>query len=115
MVRRLDADHARFERAVVLVEVAEEVKLRLGRPHEEDLTVAMEDPRDLPKVLVLVVGVVSDAQVDLVRVAVGVRAGCIDCRRSELVGVDLDDAGLFVVNPDDGVLHDELSSMRVGT
>jgi hypothetical protein len=109
MIGGLDARNLGFQRPVVLVEVAEEVQLRLGRSHEKDLTVTVEGAGDLAKVLLLVVGVVPDTQIDLVGVAMDVRAGRIDVRLTDVVGVDLDDPSLFVIDPDDGMFHDEVS------
>ena len=113
MIRGLDADDVRFQWPVVLVEVTEEVQLRLGRSHQKDLTVTVENAGDVPKIPVLVVGVVSDPQVDRIIVAMAVRAGRSDVRLQQLVRVDLDDASLFLIHPDDCMLHDELSLITV--
>jgi hypothetical protein len=75
MVSRFYADDLRFERTVVLVDVPEEMKLRLSRANEKNLAVTFEGARDLAKVAVLVIGVIPDAQVDLVGVAMDMRAG----------------------------------------
>ena len=107
MIRRFDANDVRFQWTVVLVEVAEEVQLRLGRSHQQDLTVTVENVGDVPEIPVLVVGVVPDPQVDLVIVAMAVRPRRFDVRLRQLVGVDLDDPSLFSIHPDDSVLHDE--------
>ena len=109
MVRRLDADDLRFELTVVLVDVFEKVQLRLGGSHEKNLTVTLEGASDLSKVPVLVIGVVPDPDVHLIGVAMDVRAGGIDDRQLDLLGVDLEESGLFVIDPDDCVLHDGLS------
>lgn len=114
MVRRLDANDFRFELTVVLVDVFEEVQLRLGRSHEENLTVTLEGARDLAEVPVLVIGVVPDADVDLIGVAMDVRAGGIDERLLDALGVDLEDPGLFMIDPDDCVLHDDSPWTRCG-
>ena len=66
-----------------------------------------EGARHLAKVPVLVVGVIPDPQVDLIGVTVDVRAGRIKKRPFDLVGVDLEDPCLFVVDPYDCMLHDE--------
>jgi len=109
MIGGFDPSDLGFEWPIVLVEVTEEVQLRLGRSHEKDLTVTLEGAGDLPKVLVLVVGMVPDAQINLVYVTMDVRAGRIDGRLADRVGVHLDDPSLFVIDPDDCMLHDELS------
>lgn len=75
MVRRFDADNLRFERAVVLVDVSEEVELGLGRTDKKNLSAALEAAGHLSKVPVLVVGMVPDAQIDLTGMAMDVRAG----------------------------------------
>lgn len=75
MVSGLDADDLRREGTVVLVQVSEEVELGLGRTDEKDLTVFLQCTGDLAKVFVLVVGMVPDAQIDLLGVAMDVRAG----------------------------------------
>jgi hypothetical protein len=75
MVRRLDADDLRSELTVVLVDVFEKVQLRLSRADKKKLTVASKGAHDLSKVAVLVIGVVPDADVDLIGVAMDVRAG----------------------------------------
>jgi len=108
MVGRLDADDLRREGVIVLLEMAEEVELGLGGTNQEQLPMTGERSRDLPKVAVLVVGVVPDAQIDFVGVTVEVRAGRIDDRLADLVVVDLEDPSFFVIDPDDCVLHDEL-------
>lgn len=112
MVRRFDADYLRFERAVVFVEVSEEVELRLRWPDEKDVAVTLEGARDLAKVPMLVVGVIPDAQVDLIGVTMDVASGRIDERRLDLLGLDLEDPCLFLVDPYDCVFHDEVSKMK---
>ena len=82
MVRRLDADDLRTELTVMLVDVFEEVQLRLSRTDKKNLTVPLQGARDLAKVPVLVVGVVPDADVDLIGVTMDVRGrgeSTIDC------------------------------------
>jgi len=115
MIRGLDASDLGFQRPIVLVEVPEEVQLGLGRSHQKDLTVTLEGAGHLPKVPVLVVGVVPDAQIDLVGVAMDVRPGRSDARLADLLGVHLDDPSLLVIDPDDCMLHDELSLIEGGT
>jgi hypothetical protein len=68
MVGRFDADDLRRQGVVVLLDEAEKVKLRLGRANEKNLAVTFEGAGDLAKVPVLVVGVIPDAQVELVGV-----------------------------------------------
>jgi hypothetical protein len=62
---------------------------------------------------VFIVGMVSDAQVDLIGVSMDVRTGRIDDRARAPVGVDLEDPSLFLIDPYDCVLHGELSSNEV--
>ena len=108
MVGRFDPDDLRREGVIVLLEMAEEVELGLGGTNQEQLPMTGESSRDLPKVSVLVVGVVPDAQIDFVGVTVDVRAGRIDDRLADLGIVDLEDPSFFLIDPDDGVLQDEL-------
>ena len=59
----------------MLVEVSEEVKLRLSGADKKHLAVPIEGPGDLAKVPVLITGVVPDAEIDLVCVTMDVMAG----------------------------------------
>jgi hypothetical protein len=75
VIRRLDADDLRFEGALVpvQVQVSTEVELRVTRTGEKNLTAPLQGMGDLTKVLVIVVGVVPDAHVDLIGVAMDVQ------------------------------------------
>jgi hypothetical protein len=113
MVGRFDADDLRGERLIVLLDEAEKAELRLGGTDEKNLAVSRERARDLAEVPVLIVGMAPDTQVDLIGVTVNVRAGRIDERVRELVGVDLEDPCLFLIDPYDCVLHGERSLKKV--
>jgi hypothetical protein len=49
MVRRLDADDPFLEGVLVSLRVSDEAELRLGRPHDEDLTTPIETARPREK------------------------------------------------------------------
>jgi hypothetical protein len=108
MVRCLDADDSRIESALMLLHVPKEVQLRLRRTHEEDLFGALQRPSDLVKETMLVVGMIPDSQVLFVGVTMNVGARRIDDGLAHGVGVDLEDARLFLINPYDCVPHGAL-------
>lgn len=83
----------------MLLHVSEEVEFRLSRANQKNLAAILERPGDVVEISVVIVWVVPDAHVDLVCVTVDVRAGCIDDRLRDLVGVDLEDPTLFVIDP----------------
>jgi hypothetical protein len=55
---------------------------------------------------------VPDAKVLLVGVTVNVRSWRRDNRSVDLIGVNLEQARLFLIDPYDGVLHYDLSRRR---
>jgi hypothetical protein len=93
---------------IVLLHVPEEVQLRFRRAHEENLTATLQRPSDLAKEPGLIVGMIPDSQVLFVGVPVNVRTRRVDDRLLDLVGVDLEDAGLLLIDPYNCVLHDDL-------
>ncbi len=115
VIRRFDADDLDGTVVPLQVHVSEEVELRVTGTDEKDLdrTASLEGPDDLSKVPVLIVGVIPDAQVDLIGVTMDVTAGRIDDRMRDLVGVDLEDPSFLLIDPDDCVLHGEVSLSEV--
>jgi hypothetical protein len=97
---------------IVLLQEPQEVQLRLRRAHEEDVTAALEGPRHLVKEARLVIGMIPDSQVSLVGVTVNVRLRRMYDRLLELLGVDLEDASLLLIDPYDCVLHLGTSSRK---
>jgi len=110
MVHRLDTDDPRLERVLVLLHVPVEVQLRLRRTDDEDLAFARERAGDRLKIPVLVVGMIPDADVLFVRVTMDVPARRLNDGLVHLARLDLEDAGFFVSDPNDGVVHDILHS-----
>jgi hypothetical protein len=114
MIGRFNADDPRIEGPVMLLHVSQKVKLRLRRAHKQDLTAALQGPGDLTEESWLVVGMVPDAQVLFVGMAVNVRSRRGHNRSVDLSGVNLEEARLFLIDPHDSVLHDDLSGRRLG-
>jgi hypothetical protein len=112
MIGRLDADDPRIEGPIMLLRVSQKVELRLRRAHQQDRTAALQRPRDVTEESWLVVGMVPDAKVLLVGVTVNVRSWRRDNRSVDLIGVNLEQARLFLIDPYDGVLRDDLSRRR---
>jgi len=108
MVERFEPDDAVREGAIVLLREAEEMQLRFRGADDQDLTVRIERLRHLAKEAMLVVGMVPDPQVLLIGVAMNVPARRVHERSLDPVGVDVEDARLFLVNPYDCVLHGNL-------
>jgi hypothetical protein len=108
MVHGLETDDPLGEGVIVLLCEPEEVQLRLRRADDEDLTVILERLRHLPKETMLVVGMIPDPQVLLVGVPMNVPARRMNERVLDLVGIDLEDARLLLIDPYECVLHGDL-------
>jgi len=73
----------------------------------------IEGPRNLVEEAVLVVGMISDANVLFVGVTMNVRPRRMDQGLLELIGVNLEDARLSLIHPNHCVLQDDLLPCEV--
>jgi hypothetical protein len=105
MVGRFDADDALLEAAMVLLRVPEKVQLRLRRPDQENAIVTLQGASDAVEIAPLVVGMVPDALVLFVGVAVNVSARRVNARVVNLAASDREDACLFLIHPYDDMFH----------
>jgi hypothetical protein len=108
MVGRLDAHDSGLESAIPLLHIPEEMELRLRWAHEEDLGATVESACDLVEEPMLVIGMIPDSHLLLLGMAMNVRAWCLDDGCVYRLAVNLENACLLGVNPNDRVLHDYL-------
>jgi hypothetical protein len=109
MVHRLEADDPLLEGVLVSLRIFEEVELRLGRTYDEDLTTPIETARYLMEEPVLVVRVISGPQRVFVGVPMNVKRRRANDQLFEAAPLELEDAGLPLVDPNDCVLHGALN------
>jgi hypothetical protein len=101
VVYRFDADDFWHQRVIVLLNVFEKLELRGGWPDDEDLITALQGVRYFVKESLVLLGVIFDAfrasgmLVDMV--------GRENYVFVDLVWVNLEDVGFFVVDPDGDV------------
>lgn len=101
MIHGLDADDARLERVIVLVNVLDELELRRPGANDQDLLCVAQRLRDVVEV-VLRLGRVP-VLVESLGVVVQVVLRRVDVPLLERLGVEMEDLGFFVVQPDGGM------------
>jgi hypothetical protein len=103
MIDGLEPHHSRYERALVLVQVPDELELRRRRPDDEDGVGLAERLHDIAEEPAQVVGVMVLFRRTLL-VAMDVGAGRTKRRLVERPGVNVEDAGFLVIDPDGGLM-----------
>jgi hypothetical protein len=112
VVGGLDADDPRLQRGVVLLSVADKVKLRHGRPNQENLVRAPQRGGYGPKEVMLIVRMIVRTGLLIFRVTMNVVSFGVDEALIDGCTVDVKDLRHVVIHPHRHLPHRPLLARR---